>query len=156
MSKRLGNALPDELFARLHGADAGDWADQAVLIATVDAQLRPHPALLSFDELYAPDPRRLRLATYADSSTTRNLRERGTVTLCLVGPGAVWYVKARARELQPNPVTDGTQACFEAEVEDVLLDFAKAEVEGDVDLLSGITFRRPRPDPPLRESLRRA
>ena len=97
MSKRLGNALPDELFARLHGADAGDWADQAVLIATVDAQLRPHPALLSFDELYAPDPRRLRLATYADSSTTRNLRERGTVTLCLVGPGAVWYVKARAR-----------------------------------------------------------
>ena len=53
-------------------------------------------------------------------------------------------------------MTDGTQACFEAEVEDVLLDFAKAEVEGDVDLLSGITFRRPRPDPPLRESLRRA
>ena len=34
--------------------------------------------------------------------------------------------------------------------------FAKAAVEGDVDLLSGITFRRPRPDPPLRESLRRA
>lgn len=156
MSKRLGDALPDELFARLHGTDAGDWADQAVLIATVDPQLRPHPALLSFDELYAPDPRRLRLATYADSATTANLRQRGTVTFCLVGPGAVWYVKARARELQPNPVTDGSQACFEAVLEDVLLDFAKAEVEGDVDLLSGITFRRPRPEPPLRERLRQA
>ncbi len=34
--------------------------------------------------------------------------------------------------------------------------FDGSEVEGDVDLLSGITFRRPRPDPPLRESLRRA
>ncbi len=38
----------------------------------------------------------------------------------------------------------------------MLLDFAKAEVEGDVDLLSGITFRRPRPEPPLRERLRQA
>lgn len=155
MSKRLGDALPEELFARLNGADAGDWADQAVLVTTVDRRLWPHPALLSFDELYAPDPRRLRLATYADSTTTDNLRLRGALTLCLVGPGAVYYVKARARELEPAAGEDASQACFEAQVEDVLLDFARSEVEGDVDVLSGITFRRARPDPPLRERLRR-
>ncbi len=156
MSRRLGAELPEELLALLQGPDAGRWADQAVLIATADRQGRPHPALLSFDELYAPDACHLRLGTYADSSTTDNLRLRGALTLCFVGPGRVYYVKAVARELE-LPGGDGEQpgvACFEAEIHDVLLDFARTEVEGPVDVLSGITFRRSAPKPALRERLR--
>jgi hypothetical protein len=158
MSRRLGAAVPEELLALLQGADAGPWADQAVLIATADHRGRPHPALLSFDELYAPDAHRLRLGTYADSSTTENLRVRGALTLCFAGPGRVYYVKAVASEVHPPgaPGEPPGVACFEARIEDVLLDFARSDVEGPVDVLSGITFRRSAAQPALRERLRQA
>lgn len=157
MSKRLGAQLPEELLTLLQGEGGGAWADQAVLIATADHRGRPHPALLSFDELFAPDAYRLRLGTYADSSTTENLRARGALTLCFVGPGRVYYVKALASELLAGAPDEAPGvACFEARVEDVLLDFARSEVEGPVDVLSGITFRRAAGEAPLRERLRRA
>lgn len=156
MSRRLGTELPGELLMLLQGADAGSWADQAVLIATADHRGRPHLALLSFDELFAPDAYRLRLGTYADSNTTENLRVRGAVTLCFAGPGRVYYVKAVASELRlsGDPSVPTGVACFEARIEDVLLDFARTESEGPVDVLSGITFRRSAVKPPLRERLR--
>ena len=99
MSQSLGPHLPVVLLARLQGDDAGDWAHQAVLLATVDDAGRPHAALLSFDELWAPDAERLRFGCYADSSTSANLRARRCATLCFAMPGSVHYVKLRASEL---------------------------------------------------------
>jgi len=77
------------------------------------------------------------------------------LTLCLVGPGAVFYVKARARELEPAAARMSRRPASKRTSRTCCSDFARSEVEGDVDVLSGITFRRARPDPPLRERLRR-
>jgi hypothetical protein len=150
MSRSLGHTLPDRLMSRLDGARAD--AGQAVVLATVDAAGRPHFALLSTAEIVALGPQTLRFGTYATSTTAGNLRDRGTIGLCLVEGGEVFYVKGRVQELSGVAGHTGI-ARFELTVEDVLLDAPSAE-EGEAAILSGITFRRAHPVPPLGDMLR--
>lgn len=110
---------------------------EAILIATIDSMGWPHPALLSYAEVVALDARTLRFATYRESATAQNLRERGAMTFCLFAPGSAYYLKARARELAPSE----TLARFEAVVVEVLADEARAELEGAATVSSGIGFR---------------
>ena len=60
---------------------------EAIVVCTVDADGWPHPAMLSYFEVAALDPRTLRLAVYNDSRTCANMRERGAATLILADPG---------------------------------------------------------------------
>ena len=145
MSDSLGAALPDTLRERLEGDSAGAWADVVVPVASVDRLWRPHPALLSYDELAAPDAATLRLALYDGSRTSDNLRLRGSLTLFLVVPGAVHYVKAFAREIPGGLPGHGGLALFEAQVEDVLCDRVDPQVEGPVEIETCIRVRRARP-----------
>jgi hypothetical protein len=146
MSESLGAALPESVLRRLaHPTLEGDLGE-AILIATTDPEGRPHPALLSFGEVLARGTSTLVFATYASSATARHLRERGAVTFCFVSRGSAVYVKARAREsakLEPAaPRADSAGlARFEAQVEEVRLDRARAELEGAAEIASGITFR---------------
>ena len=71
MSTRVGEALPDDLFDALSGSDLRGVADRVVVVSTVDDRGIPHPALLSYFEVVAVDRRTIRLATYAESRTTR-------------------------------------------------------------------------------------
>lgn len=137
VSRTLGPSLPPALQQRLSGRDLQDRMTEAILIATIDTAGRPHPALLSYAEVVAVDAQTLRFATYRESTTAQNLRERGAITLCLIAPGSAYYLKARARELAPGE----TLARFEAVVEDVLVDEARADLEGAATLTSGIGFR---------------
>jgi hypothetical protein len=137
-SARLGDRLDEALFRRLSG-DVPLRQQEAILIATVDEHGRPHPALLSYGEVLAVTPAVLRLAVSAESTTARNLAERGALTLCLVGPDGAAYVKAAAR---PLPAESSLAArglvAFEARVEEVLVD---APAAGETaHLISGITF----------------
>lgn len=145
MSVSLGAVLPEALLERLQGASAGEWADVALLATTTDPAGRPHAAMLSYDELAALDARTLRVATYDGSRTTDNLRRRGALTLILVAPGAVHYVKTRAREVPGGLPECPGLALFEAEVEDVLADSVDPAYEGEVEIVTGITVRRERP-----------
>lgn len=153
MSTSLGRELPRELWTRLRQPTAGPWADVAIPVASVDRLGRAHPALLSYDEIAAPDPGTLRLALYAGSTTSDNLRLRGTLTLFLIEPGAVHYVKAFAREVEGGLPDHPGLALFEAQIEDVLRDHVDPELEGSAEVVSAVGLRRGRAARGLRACL---
>jgi hypothetical protein len=138
MSRDLGNELPEALLSLLDGRDLHSRLGKAILIATVDAQGRAHPALLSHGEVVALGTRKLRLATYRSSGTSDNLRRSGRLTLCLVETGMAYYVKAHAVEqgMPPAPAL----ARFEATVEQVLADQAREDLEPAARITRGIEF----------------
>jgi flavin reductase (DIM6/NTAB) family NADH-FMN oxidoreductase RutF len=112
---------------------------RAHLVVTVDAQGRPHPAMLSHGELLATGPNQVLVATYRSSTAANNMRRNGHFTLCLVDAGMAYYVKGRAAELPP--MEDFPKlARFQVQVEQVLEDYSQAEIEGEARVLGGITF----------------
>lgn len=125
MARSLGSALPEALFARFSSA-ASPPPGRVVVVVTVDAAGLPHPALLADSAVLAPHPRAIRLAVQPTSRTAAHLREPGLVSLALIEPEGVHYVKLRVRH-SPGGVGGSRQAepgfaCFEAEVIDVLAD----------------------------------
>ncbi len=144
MSRDLGNELPGALLSMLDGHDLSSRMGKAILIATVDAHGRAHPALLSYGEVVAVDSRRLRLTTYRTSGTSNNLRRSGRLTLCLIEAGMAYYVKTLAVEQQAPP-SNLALARFEATVEQVLVDQAREDLEPGARLTSGIEFDPGRP-----------
>jgi len=122
MSRSLGNQLPAPLLTLLDGRDVAAKTGLAILLASVDAGGHPHFALLSVGEVLAVGPTALRLALYADSSTSANLRAGGRLSLALAAAGLAYYVKGTARE-RPGPCPDlPGQAVFEVAVDEVLED----------------------------------
>jgi hypothetical protein len=158
LSNRIGDHLDDPLFRRLSGGGLALRPEEAIVVATTDDRGRPHPALLADGEVLAVSPA---LVVSAKSTTARNLTARAAVTLCVIGPDGVAYVKATAHALPAEPSLSGRGlVAFEARVEDVLLDASAAE-EG-ARLTSGITFAMEDPAARARdwterlEALRRA
>jgi hypothetical protein len=136
-SARLGDRLDGAIFRRLSG-DVALCRPEAILIATVDERGRPHPALLSYGEVLAVTPSVLRLAVSATSTTAHNLAERTALTLCLISPDGVAYVKAAVRALAAPSLASEGLAAFEAHIEEVLADTPSAGEKAR--LTSGITF----------------
>jgi hypothetical protein len=154
MSVRTGDRLDPALFRRLAGEGLASRPTEAILVATTDDRGRPHPALLAYGEVLAVTPTRVRLTVLGASTTARNLGARRALTLCLVGPDGVAYVKASARPLAPEPwLAAQGLAAFEAAVEDVLVD-SPAPGEG-ASLTSGIAFASADPERQARESAAR-
>jgi hypothetical protein len=132
--------LPDSLVGRLAGGPA-ERLDQAVVLVTVDPLGRPHPALVSYAELLALDPARIRLGLHAGTRSVTHLRDAGRATLIFADAELVLYVKADAVALPAGGGAPGL-ARFELHVRDVIADRAEGE-EAGADLVSGITFRLP-------------
>lgn len=141
MSRSLGPSLPDALLGRLTATDPGDQLGQVVVLATVDPYGWPHPALVSYAELRALDPARLRLALYAGSRSSRHLRDSGRATLVFADAEVTLYVKAEAISL-PTVGEYPDLARFELHVRDVLEDRAEGE-EAGARLTSGLTVDWP-------------
>jgi len=145
MSEMIGSGLPASLQERLRGDDLAGRMGIAVVIVTTDGEGWPHPALVSYGELVARDARRVRLAIPRASRTAENLRRRGRITLCFVEPGMAYYVKAAvALPEEPVPGFPGL-ARFEARVEQVLADEARADSEPGAAILDGVRFSVGRP-----------
>lgn len=140
MSRLLGQELPPRLFTRLSGRDLRGCFGRVIPVVTMDAAGFPHPALLSFGELVALDPRRIGLATYADSTTTANMRQRGRLTLLLVEPDGTYYIKGTARERAGGLSGFPDLAHLEMRVEQVLEDATREDVEGEARITSGLRF----------------
>jgi hypothetical protein len=140
VSRSLGSQLPDALLARLV-ADPAERLGEAVVLVTVDAFGRPHPALVSYGELLALDPTRLRLGLHAGTRSATHLRDAGRVALAFADVELNLYVKADAVPLPEAPGHPGL-ARFELHVWDVLEDRAEGE-EAGAHLTGGITFRLP-------------
>lgn len=141
MSRSLGPELPEPLLARLVTADPAEAFGRALVLVTIDPYGRPHPALVSYAELLALDPGRLRLALHAGTGSTAHLNDSGRATLVFADAELAHYVKADATPLPPAP-GHPRLARFELAVRDVLADRAEGEEAGAL-LTSGITFAWP-------------
>jgi hypothetical protein len=143
MSRALGPELPPDLFRRLSGQDLESVATKVIQIFTVDAGGWAHPALLSYFEVVARDPKHLRIATYATSATSGNLRRSGAATFAIIDERVAYYVKARAVEIARAMQTTGWNAAFDCRVEQVLADEVNEEIEPGAYIASGVRYHNP-------------
>jgi len=145
MSRAIGSRLPVPLRERLRGDDLAARVGIAVLILTTDGAGWPHPAMVSYGELVARDSRRVRLAVHRTSGTAENLRRRGRITFCFVEPGMTYYVKAAVGIPEESVRGFPDLVRFEATVETVLADEARADFEPGVAVVDGVRFSIGRP-----------
>ncbi|MEW6321623.1 MAG: hypothetical protein AB1635_11125 [Acidobacteriota bacterium] len=145
MSRELPG-LPPALVERLRADRDGLDAGLGILVCSMDEAGRPHPMMLSPLEIVALDARTLRVATYADSRSTRFLDARGHVTVMFVDAGEAVYVKGAAWRLPPPAGFPGL-ARFEVRAIVVLEDATDAGLEGAAVIESGIRVRRPGVEP---------
>lgn len=152
MSRSLGGSLPADILDRLSQTALREHLGKVIPFVTVDAQGRPHPMLLSYLEVRAPDPTTLSIVIGAKSRSARNLVESQAGTLLLIEPERTVYLKARAID---GPLRVGNLAeagLFVLRVEEVLED-APADWEGGMRITTGIGYG---PVPTLEEPWARA
>ena len=135
MSRSIGTRLPDRLLAEL----AAEPSDKVLVAATIDEGGWPHPALLAVEAVEPAGERVLRVTLMASSRAAANLTANSKLTLALVDPDMVYYVKATASR-NATVVRDG-MIVFEAIIDDVLEDTPAAHEAGSA-IRTGITFRR--------------
>jgi hypothetical protein len=145
MSRPIGSSLPAPLLERLRGDALATRLGIAVLVLTTDGAGWPHPAMLSYGELVAMDSRRIRLGVCRTSTTAENLRRGGRITLCFVEAGLAYYVKAAAGVGRDPMKGFPALAQFEATVEMVLTDEARADSEPGATIVDGVKFSPGRP-----------
>lgn len=148
MATVTGDTLPPLLMARLRPHSALPTPHSAILestalpICTVDPDGLPHPAMLTYAELAADDPRSMRAAVYGGSRTARHLRQHGAATLLFVDEEGTFYVKARVSGPDtPHPTAAGVTV-FPLAVVAVLADAVDTMREPAAVITSGIRFRR--------------
>ena len=143
MSKLVGNKLPDDLYWRLLGNDLEQNVEKVILLATVDEGGWPHLAMLSYFEVIAKDPENLRLATYKNSGTTRNMRANGKATISIIDRRSVYYIKGKVEEITRAMLSAPQNSKLHFRVEQVLADAANEEFEPGAYVVSGVTYKSP-------------
>jgi hypothetical protein len=132
--------LTEDLYRRLRGSEIASREGHAIVVCTVDADGWPHPAMLSYFEVAAPDRYNLRLAVYKNSRTCANMRERGKATLVIVDAGLVCYISGVVEERVPAMRDAPHNAKLNLRIEQVLFDEPPPDLEPGVRVMSGITY----------------
>jgi hypothetical protein len=140
MARERTEQLTDDLYRRLGGGGIAAHATEAIVVCTVDAAGWPHPAILSYFEVAARDPRTLHLAVYTNSRTCANLRERGKATLIVVDVGLVCYVRGAVTELAPAMREAPYNARLQLDIDQVVFDEPPPDLEPGVGVTSGIAY----------------
>jgi hypothetical protein len=145
MSEDIGNSLPDDLHHLLWEADPAEQHGKAIIITTVDAGGWAHPALLSYREVGARDRTTLRVVTFAGSTTTKNMRTNGKLTMMFIDERMTYYVKGTAKEV-PAERTGASPhfATMDVAIHQILKDGPGAGEEGAF-ITSGVRFNESRP-----------
>ena len=138
MSQLLGKELTEELFHRLKGDAVASKGGKAIVVVTVDELSWAHPAMLSYYEVVAKDRSRIDLAIGKTSTTAKNLRRTGKITLLITDSDVNYYVKGSAREVRDSMDGVPFMSLFRVAVEHLLED-----QEPDAVITSGVTFQRP-------------
>lgn len=138
MSQLVGSELTFELFDRLKGEAVNVHEGKVIVIATVDEQGWAHPAMLSYYEIVAKDREHIDVATGRTSTTGKNLRRTGKITLIVTDKGVNYYIKGEARELQEQLAGVPFMSLFRVTVKHLLED-----QEPGAEMTGGITFSRP-------------
>ena len=138
MSKLLGKVINEELLGRLSGKDIGSQEGKAIIIVTVDEQGWAHPTVLSYYEIVAKSEERIDLAVGKTSTTGKNLRRTGKITLLVTDEGVNYYIKGVAKEMKESIEGVPFMSLFRVEVAQLLED-----QEPGARITSGVTFTRP-------------
>lgn len=137
MSQIVGKELTQALFERLSGKDIDAHEGKIIPIFTTDEQGWAHPALLSYYEVAAKNESTLDMALWKDSSTARNLRRTGKVTLMISDRGVNYYLKGSVRELQREMAGAPPVSRFQMTLEQVIED-----QEPNAEITTALTYRR--------------
>ncbi len=87
MSKLVGKVINEELLGRLGGKDIASQEGKAIIIVTVDEQGWAHPAVFSYYEIVAKSEGWIDIAVGKTSTTGKNLRRTGKITLLVTDAG---------------------------------------------------------------------
>ena len=143
MSDDLGNNLPDDLYDTLLNEDVTISPGKAILINTSDTDGWPHPALLSYREVWATGRNTIRIQTYNGTNTTRNLQSNGIITLIFIDSSMTYYVKGSAKEIKsPSSSKANHLSVMDISITQILKDFT-SEDEAGAYITTGITFHNP-------------
>ena len=137
MSQLLGKELPAPLQQRLNGAEIDSHEGKIIPIFTIDESGWAHPALLSYYEIVAKNSSTLDMALWKDSSTAKNLRRAGKVTLMITDQGVNYYLKGSVRELYYEMPGAAPVSRFRVTLEQVIED-----QEPNAEITTGLTYRR--------------
>ena len=137
MSQLLGKELPAPLRQRLSGAEIDAHEGKIIPIFTIDESGWAHPALLSYYEITAKNSATLDMALWKDSSTAKNLRRAGKVTLMISDQGVNYYLKGGVRELDYEMPGAAPVSRFRVTLEQVIED-----QEPNAEITTGLTYRR--------------
>ncbi len=143
MTRLVGSQLPPDLVRRFSTETLERYAHNLVPVITEGEDGWPHPAMLSHFEIVARDAQNLRLATYADSRTTGNMRRTGKLTIVVLDAAMAYYIKGTVEELLPSMKSAPHNAWLNVHVEQVLADHADVEREGEPTITSGMTYSDP-------------
>ncbi len=138
MSKLLGQLLNEELLSRLNGENITSKDGKAIIIVTVDEQGWAHPAVFSYYEIVAKSEERIDIAVGKTSTTGKNLRRTGKITLLVTDAGVNYYIKGDARETRESLGAVPFMSLFRVEVAQLMED-----QEPGATITSGLTFIRP-------------
>lgn len=138
MSQFLGKELTEELFRRMDGKELSDKTGKAIVVVTVDEHGFAHPAMLSYYEVVAKNPKTIDLAIGKTSTSAKNLKRTGRITILITDSGVNFYIKGGAREIRESMAGVPFMSLFRVAVEQLLED-----QEPDARITSGITFNRP-------------
>ena len=137
MSHLQGNELTEELLNHLKGEDISSKKGKAIVVVTVDDKGWAHPAMLSYFEVVAKDRVHIDLAIGKTSTSAKNLRRTGKITLLITDSGMNYYLKGQAREIRESMADVPFMSLFRVAIEQVLED-----QEPDAMITSGVTFSR--------------
>ena len=137
MSQLLGIELTEALINHLKGEDISSKKGKAIVVVTVDDKGWAHPAMLSYFEVVAKDRVHIDLAIGKTSTSAKNLRRTGKITLLITDSGMNYYLKGQAREIRESMAGVPFMSLFRVETEQVLED-----QEPDAMITSGVTFSR--------------
>ena len=143
MAQLIDTSLTEDLERRLCGRFVEKRSDQVILIHTLDADLWPHPAVLSYFEVVAVDRENIRLATYKTSRTSENMRRREKVTLSIFDRRTTYYLKGTAAELRQEMQSAAHNSMFNVSLAQVLTDHADPKLEPGAYISSGVTCVNP-------------
>jgi hypothetical protein len=137
MSQLLGKELPAALLERLGGAKVDAHEGKIIPIFTIDEAGWAHPALLSYYEIAAKDSSTLDMALWKDSSTAKNLRRAGKVTLMISDKSVNYYLKGSVAELHYEMPGAAPVSRFRVSLTQVIED-----QEPNAEITTGLTYRR--------------
>jgi hypothetical protein len=137
MSQLLGKELTPALLERLGGAQVEAHEGKIIPICTIDEAGWAHPALLSYYELVAKDAATLDTAVWKDSSTAKNLRRAGKITILVSDHRVNYYLKGEVRELEYQMTNAAQVSRFRITLEEVIED-----QEANAEITTGLTYKR--------------